>query len=237
MAKKEAPVTEAVIEAVKGSSALIPQATLDRMELTIKELTIESPTDAERANDLLHIIKEHSDTWEEFWTPLIKLANDSHKGLIAKAKPLREKFKSYRTEIETKLGRYMELKEQERQKAQAAIDEAAEAARQQQEEEAQELFKRGFVKKAEETRATAGLMPTPTVPDSTPALEGTVTRKNWIVEVVDLKAFVLAIADGEAPLEAITVDLAFLRKEARQREGLPWPGVSARQKKGFSVRG
>lgn len=237
MAKKEAPVTEAVIKAVQDSSSLISQSTLDRLELTINELRIANDGDAERANDLLHFIKENSDIWEKYWAPLIKLANDSHKGLIALAKPLREKFKAYRAGIEKKLGHYVEQQELERQKAQAAIDEAAEAAREQQETEADRLFKRGHFKEAAETRATVGLMPTPTIPDQKPALAGTVPRKTWVVEVTDLKAFILAVAEGIAPIEAINVDLAFLRNEARQREGLPWPGVEARQKQGFSVRG
>lgn len=236
MATKPAPVTEAVIEATRDASTLIPQATLDRIELTVKELKVESDFELEQANEFLHFIEESSVKWEKHWVPLIKLANDTHKGLLATARPLREKFKAYRDGIEEKMSAYVKQKGQERQEAQKAIDDVADAARQERLREADMLAKRGFMKEATEARATVDMIPTPSIPVEKPVLTGTTTRKTWVVEVTDLKAFVLAVADGQAPIEAIKVDLAFLRKEARQREGLPWPGVSAHQKLGFSVR-
>lgn len=234
--KKKAPeVTEAVIEATKQSLDIVPSTAMERLELTVAELQVETDSDVERANDLLHLIKEQSDKWEAFWKPLIALAHKTHKGLNAQAKPYREQFKQFREAVETKVTLHLERKQKFLQAEQAKIDELAEQERRQRLQEAATLAEQGFIREAEEVATEAQLTPTPTLADDTPELDGTRTRRNWKVTITDKKAVILAVADGIIPLEAVEIKESFLVSEARKREGLDWPGIKAEQKLGLAV--
>jgi hypothetical protein len=57
-------------------------------------------------------------------------------------------------------------------------------------------------------------------------------RETWSAELIDLKALVMAISEGKAPLMAVQANMVFLNEQARAyKEVLRIPGVRAISKK------
>jgi hypothetical protein len=61
---------------------------------------------------------------------------------------------------------------------------------------------------------------------SAPKPTGSVARKNYTIEVVDLKALVAAVAKGEVPLMSLLPNESFLGQQAKSfKESFAYPGV------------
>jgi hypothetical protein len=136
---------------------------------------------------------------------------DDQAATVQKAfKPLVDKFAACQKAAQKVLDEYTSRKRKE------AEAEAARLQREAAEREAQaaatgnvEAVQEAAVMRAqaEQVQATAGRIHTDTG-------QSTFQRKNWEVEVVDMRAFVQAVAKGEFPTEWLLVDLAAIRKEA-----------------------
>jgi hypothetical protein len=64
------------------------------------------------------------------------------------------------------------------------------------------------------------------IPASAPKPTGSVTRKNYDIEVTDLKALVAAVAAGKLPLLCISANESFIRNQAKaMKEAFSMEGV------------
>ena len=68
----------------------------------------------------------------------------------------------------------------------------------------------------------------PQLPPATLGLPGTGVRQEYEIKVTDMVSLCRAIGEGKVPTEAVTVNLSWLKIEARKLNGLyDYPGVRA----------
>jgi len=114
---------------------------------------------------------------------------------------------------------------EEQRKAQEAADEQKRRL----EAQAAALQSSGATEAAAAVKEAATLVTAPHIPIAvSTAVRSTVTRVTWSAEVTNLMDLVLAVAIGEAPLQALQADMTYLNGRARtDKEALKIPGVKA----------
>ncbi|MDE2104077.1 MAG: hypothetical protein KGL39_42965 [Patescibacteria group bacterium] len=117
----------------------------------------------------------------------------------------------------------------------------AELARQEKarlEQEAAEAAKQGHVEEAETLREFAEILPSaPIVESGAPKIAGLATRTNWHAEVVDMHAFVRAVAERPDLVHLLTPNMAALNALARaQKDALDIPGVKVVSEASLAAR-
>lgn len=197
--------------------------------------------------------------------PRISQAHQLHKDLVADEKrflapveraeqTIKVRMASYEQEVERKRREAEEAVRKERERLEAEAAAAAEAERQrlQAEEDdrclaaAAELEAKGDKAGAEKlvsapiVIAASSPVPVFTPPATTlpaPRAEGVFFRDNWKAEVVDLKALVLAIASGKAPITLVKPDDVALGGLARSlKSAMQVPGVRVTNQRTVAAR-
>ena len=193
-----------------------------------KELTVvDSPEDAEKATQFGRLLQAGKQEVEKFYKE-IKLKIDAIK------KPVLEDEKKDVGALDAEKSRlgsltlvYNRKVEAERREADRIAREAAEkAAQDEQLARAIELEESGDLEQA------AALLdePVQAAPVFTQAaapvrMTGQVAKKTYSAKVTNLMDLVKAVAEGKAPLQALTANESFLNQQARSfREGFAMPG-------------
>lgn len=116
-----------------------------------------------------------------------------------------------------------------RAEEQRKAQEAADAQKRKLEEQAAALQQSGATEAAAAVKEAATLVTAPHIPIAvSTAARSTVTRVTWSAEVTNLMDLVLAVATGEAPLQALQADMTYLNGRARtDKDALKIPGVKA----------
>lgn len=116
--------------------------------------------------------------------------------------------------------------ERQRREQQRRLDEAAEKDRQRLLQQAQRAAAKGNSDKAAQLEERASMTVAPIVQHEAPRVAGIARRENWRAEVVDLRALIVAVAEGRVPLAAVQANSSFLAGQARALRGeLRYPGV------------
>jgi hypothetical protein len=126
------------------------------------------------------------------------------------------------------------IRQQEENRARELADK--EAARLQR--RADKAREAGKDDKADELETQALAVPTPIIPSSTARVSGIVQRATWKAEVTDLKALVVAVAAGQAPVTLLLPNMPVLNMQARSlKRELNIPGVRAVSEDVVAARG
>lgn len=123
---------------------------------------------------------------------------------------------------------YNREQERLRKQQQHALDEQAARERADLAARAAQARARGDDEEAAELSDRAAMIVAPIVPHEVPRVAGISQREPWYAEVHDLRALVVAVAEGRVPLAAVQENSSFLNGQARAlREELRYPGVRA----------
>lgn len=229
-------------------AALFPQDDLDRLELAASALSqtgIHNDDQFREANELLSVIATYAAKVEEACGPPIAMAYARHKLMNDLVRVWRERFSAekqfrksssnLREKVEKTMAAYRIEQERLRQQQERELAKITEKIKREQLADAKKLMAQGAVAEAKELQQAARALTTPTLPDVKPTLQGTKERINWEITITDLKALVDAVASGAVPLQAVTADEGFIKKQAAMLAGLTWPGVQATPSLGFAV--
>lgn len=202
---------------------------------------VDEPT-FQRAGVMLRMIKDYLARVGEVLNPIIQAAHKAHQEALGQKKKLEGPALEAERVLKASMGAYQVEQEHLARQAEAL----ASAERQRLEEEAKlqaalEAEARGDGQGAERILEA----PTPPVPIIVPAAvtppppkaEGVSFRTNYRAEVVDLKALVQAVAQGQAALAYLEPNLPALNQAARAlKEELRVPGVRVIAERVAAVR-
>lgn len=215
---------------VRGED-LLRRSDLGRIEFTINELKVTSREELSNATQYVVALKDGREKFKQYWnskTSLKKVFHSLHE-LICKSESAGiKRFDNCIRQVGELIKGYEKQLEQQAKDEQERIAKAAEAIRDMKEKEAHVLLLEGKPKEAARAKEQARNLITPVLPVPVVELEGLSRRSVWEVNVHDPMALVKAIAAGEVPIEAIKeFNLPWLRDQARQQNGLSYPGVTA----------
>lgn len=197
-------------------------ARLEELACEISQLEIRSDNDLMYAADVRKRLGELEETVENEWGQREKRIWEAYKTLRQIADPIRERISKKMREAKANLWRVLDEKiisyvTSKTVNLEAQLDQARQA-----------LLKGDF----KQARELLGA-----VLDDKPVVKvnGLSIATTWTAEVTNMAELVRAVADGEAPLELLTVNTSKLNELARQHKlALGIPGVKALPK--FIVR-
>jgi gas vesicle protein len=195
---------------------------------TAEAIVVSDDSSFEYAGAFLKDVKTREKAWDEFFEPMLRDAVDTHKGILARKKEVREPLEKAEGIVKTKVVRYNQ-------------EQAEKAARLQREQEA-------IARKAEEDRRLAdaaaaveagipeeAVMETfnaPIVPMSVapapppPKVQGLSFATAYRAEVTGLLELVKFVAANPSHLNLLLANMTALNSMAKaQKEGLALPGV------------
>ncbi len=141
-----------------------------------------------------------------------------------------EKAKGYLNQIMVKFTEEQEAKRREEEKR--LQEEARKRAEEEALRQALEAEAAGESQEAEQIIAEPVYVPPIKVMSEIPKSKESHIRETWSAEGIDLMGTVKAIAEGNAPLQAVQYDMIFLNGQARSyKQVLNIPGVKAISKK------
>lgn len=130
--------------------------------------------------------------------------------------------------LKSAMSAYDEEQDRQRREAQRKLDGAAERERRRLAQQAERAVAKGNVEKAAELQERAAMTVAPIAQIDRPEVAGISRRETWHAEVLDMRALVRGVAEGNVPLAAIEPNQRFLNGQARAlRAELRYPGVRA----------
>lgn len=196
---------------IESKAAELEKEIVPAMALA-KEIVVTDPRSFEMAGNTLKDLTAVEKRIAAYWEGDVTAAHKLHRSLVAKREAMLGPVGEIKKAIVADMKRWSDEQERARREAQARAD--ADARR----------------RAAEESAVTkAPVIPDPVVvPKTVPAGFGAFTRKTWKAEVVDIDAFIKAVADGRIPIAAIEPNATFLNNQARaMRSTMNYPGVRA----------
>lgn len=234
--KVAAPPAKEVTETQESAELVLKKSDLPRLELTVEVVAnITSDKDLANANEVLRTVATERQAIVDLFEPAKSAAFATHKQLCALEKKFLQRFDKLREAVESGMKKYLKAREQREQENQRRIEAFADEMRRNQLADARRLAKEGDLAGARQIREQAEAIVAPVVSSEPVKLDGTKIRTEWEIEITNLPALLQAALDGVAPIQAVTADLAYLKKRARELDGLNWPGVKATPEKAFSV--
>lgn len=218
--------SEAIQRYETQSSAIIEEA---------RAIVIVDDTTRELASEFSSRARAAIKAIDEEFKPDIAQAHALHKSLLDRVKALKAPFEKAQQIVDGLIRQDYLDREAERRRKEREAQELADAERKRQEDElaaeTAEALESGDVEKAQElaeTRvAVAPAIPIAPVTKSVASAFGTTTVKKDIkVEVVDKKAIIKAVADGDLPDTLLTVDLGMAKRYAKAANRETMPGFS-----------
>lgn len=175
-----------------------------------REIVVTSPRTYEIAGNTLKDLTAIEKRIAAYWESDVATAHKLHRSLVAKREAMLGPVGEIKKALVVDMKRWADDQERERREAQARAE--ADARRR---------------AEAESAVTEVAVAPDPVVvPKTVPSGFGTYTRKTWRAEVVDVAAFIKAVADGRIPVAAIEPNTAFLNNQARaMRSTMNYPGV------------
>jgi hypothetical protein len=198
-----------------------------------RSVVIATTTDYQFAQGLMGDIKSRIKLLEETRMGQTRPLDESKKRILDFFRAPLQKLEDAKAHLNNIMVRWVEDQEKIRREEERRLQEEArkraedEAIRQALEAEAA-----GETQEAEAILQEPVYVPPIKVNSTVPKSKESHVRETWSCEVVDLKALVVAIAQGKAPLQAVEADMAFLNGQARSyKQALSIPGVKPVSKK------
>lgn len=222
MAEKKADVTPIPVEPKPNRTVLAPivVSVLDRA----KSLVIRTDADYESAAEFLKtVVKAGLAEVDAAHDPVVKHWHAKHKAALKEKAADGGPFEQAEMIVKRLIAEYLRAKQLlDQQRADREKREFEEKIRAQAEEEnmrrAEELLAFGDLEAA--SAAVDAPVVVPDIPvnvvSSAPKVSGIGLRQIYSARVTDLAALVLAVCNGEAPLESIEANQVFLNGQARQ---------------------
>lgn len=206
--------------------ALVQEA--DTLFDTAQDFKIASAADYVTAADWLKIVKgkqKDLKALRETITKPMRVALDAVRAMFSRPEKMLELAEQA---LKKSMNIYNAEQDRIRIERQRKLDEAAEKDRQRLEQQANRAATKGQVDKAVELQERAAMVVAPIVQEEPINVLGISRRENWHAEVIDLRALVKGVAEGQVPLAAIEANRTFLNGQARAlRAELRYPGVRA----------
>ena len=206
-------------------SALTP-GWLERVEEIIGDIYVRSDVDAESVGKILReAIIEQKRLREE--TDKVKSkAYAVWKGMCDLENALTAPYGRIELRLRTALEIWQRDKERISRQQQDDIEKVAIASRQALQAAAREAAREGNIDQARRMRQEAELTSAPRLPSPTLNIPGVGSRTEYEIEVTDQLAFYRAIGAGTISPDAAPINVAWLKKKARDLNGLPdFPGL------------
>jgi len=199
---------------------------------TVNCMDICNPEVYESAGVQLRGIKKFATTIEAERKKITAPLDAAKKAVMDLFRKPTEDLKVAKTIVEGSMLRYRAAEEKKRQAKEKKLQEAAEREEEKKrkalEKRADNWEAKGKTDKAEGLRdeAESVHVPRPITPPTVNSGEGESVRENWSAEVVDLKALIKAVVDGQAPTTCIQANMTVLNSQARNLKGtMTYPGV------------
>lgn len=227
--------------------ALAEQSALERFEIAVKSRLatgINDDNELRITDELLHQVVLGGDAVQEATEPTVSLLFARHRQATAEVKKWiwrNDKTKKWegrwgvlREALDGLILKYKAAKRDLERRQNEELQRAAEIERQRLAAAARAALRNGDVATAKVAIQEAAAVVTPVITGSTPVLDNTGDRQEWVIEVTNSEAVLKNVAAGVIPFSALKRDpwdLTFLKKEINRRGGLPanWTGISAKQ--------
>jgi len=177
-------------------------------------LTVDSHGTLQTASVYLSDNKREQTKMEDQRTKLVKPLNDHVKDINAMFKPFMEILKNAEHIVKQRIGKYHHDEQERIRKDQAAAEAAARKERDRLEARAASAAAKGQVEKAQnlELQAATTVAVMPAVSET--KVTGVSVRMVWKGQVTDVKAFCLAIANGDIPASVVEFKASELNRVA-----------------------
>src|SRR3990167_8962504 len=222
------------------------ELTLEQQEMFEREVTpivqrahdlvITTPPQSFNAQELVKEIKRKRSMLNEKLDPAVKAAYAAHQAAKKVYNWFVSPFDDAETIIKRKIVTYESEQERKRQEearlAEAKRQEAERLRREELERQARAAEEKGRLEKAEALREKAETVVAPPVftPPPPPKAAGTVFKKTWRGEVVDIVLLCKAIGEGKASSNMVLVNQTAINGHAKaNKDGWPIPGVIFRE--------
>lgn len=212
----------ALVEEMRRKAAPIIEASEKIQEITTQDEQIEAMATWAQLDALEKAAKPITAPLKDVTNKLHKAATTLDGGLVDPISAARKRLKFLMGQWEEKQKRLREAEEKRIENELRAREE---------ERLLQEAIEAEGLGLKEESHAILDepvVVPTVTLPKTTPKVEGLVFSERWHAEVHDLMALVRAVAAGNAPLNFLVADMVSLNKQAQSlKSNLNIPGVKA----------
>lgn len=208
-----------------------------------KPLLIQTPLEYQAAIERKKAIRVRMGEVKKLFEPAKKAQHEAHRRIVELEKKALEPLEQGDRVLDQGLLAYTNEQrrqaEEHRRQVEAEQRRREEEARRQAEEErarvALELAAQGKIEEAAEVAAMPAeaivetvFVPAPVVDSQAfvPKVKGYSVQEKYRAEVVDLKALVVAVAEGKAPLASVLANESFLNKQASAlKQEFNFPGV------------
>jgi tetratricopeptide (TPR) repeat protein len=220
------------------TEASVLKSEADRIHIAVKQVLddgIKNDAQYRKANEMILVIAEARERFEEFFRPDIQRAHLLHKSLIAKMKRFTDPLQKWRDALEYRMTIYDQERQKAEEKQRKELERLAEEAKKEAERQAKLLARQGRIEEAQDLIFEAEEMPPPIVVSTSAPLEGLGRyEKPPEVEVTDPMALVMAVVEGRVPIEVIDFRLSVIRRQAiAMGNSFNWPGIKIKREYGF----
>lgn len=203
-----------------------------------KALKIQTNEQFVEAGELLKTIKGLRAEIDETFNPIISKAHEAHREALAQKRKVEAPLAEAEAILKPRISGYLEeqerLRREEELRRQKEEQDKAEA---QQVADAILLHDIGETALANQVIDEKPYVAPVVLPRSVPKVAGITSTKRYSAEVIDLKALVMAVATGKAPIQCLQADQVFLNRQAvAMKDALSYPGVRVKIEAGISAR-
>jgi hypothetical protein len=228
---------KAVDGAIENARSACPIEQVNQLVASAEGLTVQSAEQAEVVNEELREIKRLQNAVEGAFTPLIDPWHQLHKCVLDIARPYRDGLSKAEKARKGAISRWLDQEEERKRIAAEQAARAIEQAQQQAQKQADDLMARGKIAQAREMLQAANTPMVPIVAEAPVKLEGSRTSVKYTAVVEDFKALVLAVAQGQVPIEALLPNQRWLDNEADTvKEAFRVPGCSLTKERRLATR-
>jgi len=206
------------------------QATVSSTELILRDATalaIKSPEEYQQAGVRLREIVSRARDIDDERKNILRPFDEARKRIMNLFRPALENLAEAERVVKGSISKWSAEQDRLRRIEEARLQEAARKEAARLEARAQKAEVAGHYEKAAALAGAADSVTVPTVAEA-PKATGISTRESWSANVVDPGALIAAVARGDVPEGAITINMTFLNQVARAlKGGMHYPGVEA----------
>jgi colicin import membrane protein len=202
-----------------------------------KACAVTNDATAIAAGEMLTGIKTLRARIAETMDPIIRSAHNAHRVACDQKKTLDAPLLEAETTLKRAIGAWTEAEDRRRREEEARLREIARKAEEDARvAEAADLEAAGEGELAQQVLEMPAFAPSPTLPKPA-AAAGVTTQLRWKAELVDLRALCRAVADGTAPIEAVSANMPTLNRLAvALKQSFNVPGVRAVSERSVTAR-
>lgn len=217
-----------VIALETAARASLTPGWLDKISNQLDGLTINSDVEAQQASSFLLEAVEEQKRIKDQTGKVKSKAHAVWKGICDLENDLIEPYRKIELKLRGTLAGWAMEKIRARRQQQEVVNKLTASDREGLQALAKEAAREGDIDRARLLRQEADLTAAPQLPPAVLNIPGVGLREEFEISIPDPVAFFRGIADGKIPTAAVTIDIPWLKKKARDLGGLSdYPGVEA----------